>query len=970
MGRLRRQSWRPSGFAAAIRPLLVPLSHDFVPDLRRLSLVPGNSRRSVLAGSYGHRVPPSDVRLEVAPYDYAAAERLRSALGISHVTAQVLVRRGLARPARAREFLQADVRHPLDAFGGLREGAAAILAHVERGSRITVHGDYDVDGVSATAVLVRALRTLGADVDWYLPSRIDDGYGLALATVERLAARGTGLLVTVDCAITAVDEVAAARAAGLDVVVTDHHSPRADGRLPDAPVVHPAVGGYPCPELCAAGVAHLLARALLDAAGSDPGQADADLDLVALATVADCVPLVDENRRLVREGLRALASTRKPGLQALMEVARVDPSGIDAGAIGFRLAPRINAAGRLHRADAGLELLLTADVERARAVAAELDAVNAERRDVETRILFEAEKLVAESPPDARAFVLAADGWHPGVIGIVASRIAERHHRPAVLIALDGDEGTGSGRSIPAFDLLGGLRAASAELLRHGGHRAAAGLTIARGRVGAFRDAFVAHAAATLTPDDLVPVQRVDAVVPGDSLQIGLAEELERLAPFGMGNPEPALLVPSALLDDPRPMGEGRHVSFTLAAGGARSRCVAFGRGGSLPAAQGEPVDATVRLEVNRYNGAVEPRLVLSHAQPARPAPIEVVGEPDFGDALRAELRRDLTLALAEDLRGPTDGLGPPATRALRDARGGGIAGLLGDLVAGGGPVLAVTAHARQRAAALRDRVGGFAVTTWAALEDDPWLAARYAHVVAVDPPPHARLRALAEHLPGDGWTHLAWGGAELELARRVLAWELDLRPQLADVFRALRQAAAGGPPPAVADARVAAASTGSGANPPPAVADARVAAASPASGANPPPAVADARVAAASPASSASPPHTVADAERATASAPSAANPPTAVTGAELLAILRGTGAQPRSGTVAGRLLRVLSELGLIALETEPLAVTVPAAAARTELERSPAFRAYSERLSDGLAHLEEAERTGDRLPAAVAVA
>ena len=205
------------------------------------------------------------------------------------------------------------MRHPLDAFGGLREGAARILPHVERGSRITVHGDYDVDGVSATAVLVRALRTLGADVDWYLPSRIDDGYGLALATVERLAARGTGLLVTVDCAITAVDEVAAARAAGLDVVVTDHHAPRADGRLPDAPIVHPAVGGYPCPELCAAGVAHMLARALLDGAGMDPADADADLDLVALATVADCVPLVGENRRLVREGLRALALDAQAG---------------------------------------------------------------------------------------------------------------------------------------------------------------------------------------------------------------------------------------------------------------------------------------------------------------------------------------------------------------------------------------------------------------------------------------------------------------------------------------------------------------------------------------------------------------------------------------------------------------------------------------------------------------------------------
>ena len=828
-------------------------------------------------------MPSSDVRLEVAPYRFGDAERLAGALGVSHVTAQVLVRRGLGEPEAARAFLAAEARHPPAAFSGLREGAARILAHVERGSRITVHGDYDCDGVSATAVLVRALRTLGADVDWYLPSRIDDGYGLAPATVERLAARGTDLLVTVDCAITAVEEVAAARAAGLDVVVTDHHAPRADGRLPDAPIVHPAVGGYPCPELCAAGVAHLLARALLDAAGMDPDAADADLDIVALATVADCVPLVDENRRLVRAGLRALASTRKPGLQALMAVARVDPSGVDAGAIGFRLAPRINAAGRLHRADAGLELLLTTDVERARAIAAELDAVNTERRDIETRILFEVEAQVAAARAAAggaepAAYVLAADGWHPGVIGIVASRVAERHHRPAVLIALDGDRGTGSGRSIPTFDLLGGLEAASADLLRHGGHRAAAGLTIARDRVDAFRAAFTAHAASVLAAEDLVPAQRVDAVVPGDVLQLGLAEELERLAPFGIGNPEPALLVPSALLADPRPMGEGRHVAFTLAAGGARSRCVAFGRGGGLPTGPGEPVDAAVRLEVNRYNGAVEPRLVLRHARPACPAPIELVGEPPFAAAILAELARDPEAWPGAEWPGGAAahprlddwpaGAADGGYRTVRDARDGGIAGLLGDLVASGEPVLAVAAHARQRAAALGDRVGGFALTTWSALEADPGLATPYAHVVLVDPPAHAHLPGLAGALPGAGWTHLAWGAAERELARRVLAWELDLRPPLADLYRALRAA-----------------------------------------------------------------PHHAGD---------------------PLLATLRGTAPQPRSGALVGRLLRVLSELDLALVRAEPLAVTVPAPAGRTELERSAAYRAYARRLADGLAYLE----------------
>jgi single-stranded-DNA-specific exonuclease len=726
-----------------------------------------------------------DARLAVSAYDFAAAQRLAGELGVSHVLAQVLVRRGLGETAAARAFLAAEEEHPLDAFGGLRAAASRILGHVSRRSRITVHGDYDVDGVCASAVLIRVLRTLGADVDWYLPSRIDDGYGLAAATVERLAARGTDLLVTVDCAVTAVEEVAAARAAGLDVVVTDHHSPRADGALPDAPLVHPALGGYPCPELCATGVAYKLAQALLAAAGEDPGLADEDLDLVALATVADVVPLLGENRRLVRAGLRALASTRKPGLRALMDVARVDPSGVDAGTIGFRLGPRINAAGRLYRADAGLELLLTEDRERARAIAGELDAVNAERRDVETRIRFEAEAQVAEQGA-AAAYVLAAEGWHPGVIGIVAARIAERHHRPAVLIALDGEEGTGSGRSIPRFDLLGGLHAAAGTLLRYGGHRAAAGLTIERGRVDAFRDAFAEHAAGVLAPEDLRPEVRVDAVVPGDALTLGLAEELERLAPFGQGNPAPSLLVPSALLDDPRPLGEGRHVAFALSAGGARSRCVLFGAGSRLPAEPGEPVDAAVRLEANRWNGTIEPRLVLRHAHRALKPPIELLQEPRFHEWTR-ELDRPL-----EPWPPPVAGdaaAAPLATRDVRDVTGCGIAGTLADLVATGDSVLAIAAHAHARKRALQPRVGGFALTSWAALEDDPELAAGFDHVVAIDPPAHRHVHDLVVHASGTGWTHLAWGEAELRFAHRIHQWDYALREPLATVFRALRAA-------------------------------------------------------------------------------------------------------------------------------------------------------------------------------------
>jgi single-stranded-DNA-specific exonuclease len=717
-------------------------------------------------------------RLDIPPCPVADVRALQRALGVSFVVGQVLVRRGLGDPDAARAWLEARDAHDPSAFAGIDAAVALVLSHVTRGSRITVHGDYDADGVCSTAILVRALRRLDATVDWYLPSRTEDGYGLAAATVERLAARGTGLLLTADCAITAVAEVALAREAGMDVVVTDHHQPRADGVLPDAPIVHPALCGYPCADLCATGVAHKLAAALLAAAGRDPALADEDLDLVALATVADCVPLAGENRRLVREGLRALAATRKPGLRALMRVARADPSALDARAIGFRLAPRINAAGRLYRADAGLELMLTEDEERAEAIAAELDAANSERRHTETRILFEAEAQVAAAG-EAPAYVLAGEGWHPGVIGIVASRIAERHHRPCVLIALDGAEGTGSGRSIPAFDLLGGLDACAAHLRRHGGHRAAAGCTIARDDIDAFRAAFAAHAAAMLAEEDLVPRERVDAVVAGDELGLGLAEELERLAPFGIGNPDVSLLVPAARLTDARPMGEGKHIRFTVEAGGVRARAVAFGMP-RLPDGHDGPLDATFGLELNEWNGTVEPRLVLRHAQPPASAPIVLAGEPeDDVAAALAELYAMGSVRL-EGAHAPAPGPG-----AVRDRRGGGAAGIIAALVASGEPVLVACADARARRRHLDGRLGGFALCSWTALERDPALADRAMHVVALDPPPGPDHVARAAALGAT--VHLAWGEAELRYALGVLERTLSLRPAAGALYRALR---------------------------------------------------------------------------------------------------------------------------------------------------------------------------------------
>ena len=717
-------------------------------------------------------------RWSAAPYSFTDADLIARELGLSSTVASVLVRRGYDTPEGARRFLEGAERHDPFLLKAMHSACDRILDHVARGSPIVVHGDYDVDGVASTAVLVRALRRLGARVSWHLPSRLDDGYGLSTATVERLAAEGAGLLVTVDCAITAAAEVDRARELGLEVVVTDHHRP--GERLPACPIVHPAIGGYPFPDLCAAGVAHKLAEALYAAAGEDPATAAEDVDIVALATVADLVPLRGENRRLVREGLEAMARTRRPGLRALMKIAALDPGDVDARALAFRLAPRINAAGRLQRADAGLELLLTDDDERAAQVADELDLLNRERQDTETRIMFaaEAERARHEGEP---AYVLAGEGWHPGVIGIVASRIVERHHRPTLLIALDGESGRGSGRSIAPYDLHAGLAACSEHLVRFGGHRAAAGFEVAEENVDALRRAFVRHAASSLTPWDLIPEERVDAVVPGTALGLDLAEELSRLEPFGMGNPEPTLLVPAARVADARSMGnEGEHCRFTLSSGGTRARGVAFRTAASGIAGCGEePRDAAVRLELNRWNGTVEPRVVLRALCRVDPGVSEVVGERD-----------DFWAELA-NVPDPWSALDTgPATRELRDRRGQGFAGVAGDLVSSGEPTLVVCADVARRWGAL-ERVLGLRVAplvSWSSLAAEPALAEPFGHVVALDPPPTALGEALLRSLPGEGFTHLAWGEPEVAFALAAAQAELELRPPLVAVYRVLRE--------------------------------------------------------------------------------------------------------------------------------------------------------------------------------------
>jgi single-stranded-DNA-specific exonuclease len=378
--------------------------------------------------------------------------------------------------------------------------------------------------------------------------------------------------------------------------------------VPECPVVATRPSRYPFPELCGAGVAYKLLTAL--------GAADESmLDLVALATVADVVPLLDENRGFVAAGLRRLARTQRPGLVALMRTAAVDPATVDAGGVSFRLAPRLNAAGRLGRPERALELLLTEDEAEAGRLARELESLNRDRQAVEERIVREAVHQIEERPEQwrrRRAYVLWAEDWHQGVIGIVASRLVERFHRPVVLIAGPGELWRGSGRSIGSFDLHAGLAACAGELDRFGGHRAAAGLSIRPERVEPFAEALAAHAEETLAEEDLRPVAHVDAIVRGEELTLDLAEELERLAPFGLGNPGITLLAPACELSELNLVGDGKHLRLAVTANRVRSGAIAFGQGRQLDRLRRPGLyDVAFRLAANRWNGTVSPQLVV-----------------------------------------------------------------------------------------------------------------------------------------------------------------------------------------------------------------------------------------------------------------------------------------------------------------------------------------------------------------------
>jgi single-stranded-DNA-specific exonuclease len=540
---------------------------------------------------------------ELLPHDREAIERLAAALRLSPVVAQLLLNRRLAEPESARRFLDAPLSglHKPERLPGVTEAAGRLLAAVRDGRRVCVYGDYDADGITGTAILWQGLRLLGAPaVDFYVPNRLEEGYGLNAEALQQIARTGASLVVTVDCGIASVAEAEEAKRLGLELIITDHHEFKE--RLPDAAaLVHPRLPDtdYPFGGLSGSGVAFKLAWALsVQSCGSDkvtPRFRDYLLDacmLAALGTVADVVPLQDENRIFVRHGLARLRQAPLLGLKALLAAAGLGDKGdLRAADIGFKLAPRLNAAGRLGCARMVVELLTTTSEARAAQLAEFLEQQNQQRQQLERRMVVQARQLAEANGFDAApALVLAHEEWHPGVIGIVAGRLVEQYARPVVLIAVrrqrpgpdDGEApavGQGSGRSVPGFPLHEALRACDDQLLSHGGHPAAAGLRIRPENIVAFRERFCAYAARHFPAGPPAPRLVIDAEVPLGALTAGLVQDLDRLEPYGHNNARPLFLAGGLQVQDaPRRMGGGeRHVSFRVRQGSTALRAVAFG---------------------------------------------------------------------------------------------------------------------------------------------------------------------------------------------------------------------------------------------------------------------------------------------------------------------------------------------------------------------------------------------------------
>ncbi len=538
---------------------------------------------------------------------------------------RILAARGLVTPEEVSRFLAPSLAALHDPH--LLQGMAAAVDRIERARRnremVCIYGDYDVDGITGTALLVSFFRAAGMECRYFIPNRFEDGYGLNVDAIEQIITLGAGLIVSVDCGITAVQEALFCREHGIDLIIVDHHAPSAT--IPDAcAVLNPLQPGcnYPFKSLAGVGVAFNLLialRAALRGQGAFGGEGEPDLrqwlDLVALGTIADVVPLTGQNRIYAFHGLKQLSCSAKPGIQALKRVAGIT-GNVSCGQVGFRLGPRLNAAGRMESAVPGVELLLSGNPDEAAAIAAELDAANAERQAVERRIFDEAVTMVESGGdyPRLRSIVLASESWHQGVVGIVASRLVERYHRPTILIAL-GEDGSakGSGRSIPGFHLLDALAPCAPHLERFGGHRYAVGVGLRAENVALFRASFEAEAARLLSDSDLVPRLEVDVDVQPEDITQELALELKRLEPFGAGNPEPVLVLRRMNVVERRTVGDG-HLRLRLSRDGFTFTAIAFRMAASEPC---DMVDVAFFPEMNEWNGSTTLQLRVKDLRPA-----------------------------------------------------------------------------------------------------------------------------------------------------------------------------------------------------------------------------------------------------------------------------------------------------------------------------------------------------------------
>src|SRR6266550_4040368 len=552
-------------------------------------------------------VRPARWILPKAP-DEEAVRALVEALSLPEIVCRLLLIRGYVTAEDAKLFLRPklDRLHDPLSFLAMDKAVERLARAVREKELVFIHGDYDVDGICSTTILTRTIRGLGGQAMPFIPRRIEDGYDLSDAGVDAAIAAEAKVVVTCDCGTGAVAPVARLCRTGIDVIVTDHHLP--SGELPDClSILNPkrSGDGYPDKDLAAVGVAFKLALALARALGANENFIWGMLDLVALATVADVAPLRGENRVFVRYGLKLLAETRNVGMRALLRAAGLNGKQLTAGRIGFILAPRLNAAGRLGHAIRGVELLLTDDEHQANIIARELEELNQRRQDIDRATLEQArERVLAMDLDEMFSIVLADDSWHPGVIGIVASRLVEEFGRPTVLIALSGDQGKGSGRSIPKFDLHGALGRAREELLRYGGHRAAAGVTIARDKVAAFATRFNEIAHSVLTPADLVPEIRVDLEVSIDGLDGKIESLFRHFEPFGIGNPTPVLLARNVTIArPPRVIGQD-GLKLVLDTGTGSLDAIAWGLAERATEFQpGGKVDIAFRLERDDYRG-------------------------------------------------------------------------------------------------------------------------------------------------------------------------------------------------------------------------------------------------------------------------------------------------------------------------------------------------------------------------------